>query len=69
MSFSRQRRRPVPVPGDYESELVNLCGSRRRADEMIRAEMKRRPGFSRIGAALALVTRLRHQRDGYAKPL
>lgn len=65
--FSRQRR--GQGPGDYETELVKLVGSARRADEMIRAEMARRPGFSRVGAALALVTRLRHRRDGYAKPL
>jgi hypothetical protein len=65
--FSRQRR--GQWPGDYENELVKLVGSPRRADEMIRAELKRRPGFSRAGAALALVTRLRHRRDGYAKPL
>jgi hypothetical protein len=66
--FSRQRR-GGHWPGDYESELLKLVGSARRADEMIRAEMARRPGFSRAGAALALVTRLRHRQDGYAKPL
>jgi hypothetical protein len=66
--FSRQRR-GGHGPGDYESELVKLVGSAGRADEMIRAEMARRPEFSRVGAALALVTRLRHRRDGYAKPL
>jgi hypothetical protein len=69
MSFCGQRRQPTAAPGDYENELTNLCGSRRRADEMIRAEMKRRPELSRVGAALALVTRLRHQKDGYARPL
>jgi hypothetical protein len=69
MSFCSQRRPPERKPGDYESELVSLCGSRWRANEMILAEMAQRPEMSRIGAALALVTRLRHQKDGYAKPL
>lgn len=69
MSFCGQRRRPAPAAGDYESELTNLCGNRRRADEMIRAEMRARPELSRVGAALALVTRLRHQKHGYARPL
>jgi hypothetical protein len=62
MSFCSQRRPPSHAPGDYESELVSLCASRRRADELIREEMARRPELSRIGAALALVTRLRHQK-------
>ena len=66
--FGRQRR-GGHGPGDYESELATLVGSSRRADELIRAEMTRRPEFSRAGAALALVTRLRHRRGGYAKPL
>jgi len=62
MSFCSQRRPPSHAPGDYVSELVSLCASRRRADELIRDEMARRPELSRIGAALALVTRLRHQK-------
>ena len=50
-------------PGDYEAELAALCGSRRRANRMINEERKRRPGLSRAGAAMAAVTRLRHDRD------
>jgi hypothetical protein len=50
-------------PGDYEAELVELCGSRRRASRLIREEMKRRPGLSRPGAALAVVTRVRHEQN------
>jgi hypothetical protein len=67
MSFCGQRRRPSPAPGDYESELTQLCGSRRRAHELIHAEIARRPQLSRAGAALALVTRLRHQQGDRAE--
>lgn len=57
-------------PGDYEAELIVLCnGSRRRADRLIDDEMKRKPGLSRPGAALAVVTRLRHEQDPYPRPL
>jgi hypothetical protein len=57
-------RRQRAEPGDYEAALVRLCGgSRRQANRLIRAEMKRQPGVSRAGAALAAVTRIRHERD------
>jgi hypothetical protein len=57
-------RRQHIKPGDYETELIALCaGSWWRANRLIRAEMKRQPGLSRAGAALAVVTRLRHERD------
>ncbi len=69
MSLLRQRRAREHAPGDYEAELASICGSRWRANEMILAEMAQRPEMSRMGAALALVTRLRHQKDGYDKPL
>lgn len=68
---ARGELRPRRIePGDYEAELVALCnGSRRRADRLISAEMERKPGLSRAGAALAVVTRLRHERDPYSRPL
>jgi hypothetical protein len=69
MSFCSQRRRAEHSPGDYESELVSLCGGRRRADDLIGEEMAARPELSRVGAALALVTRMRHQRDGFPRPV
>ena len=50
--------------GDYEAELVRLCkGDRARADELIADERAKAPGTSRQGAALAIVTRLRHNED------
>jgi len=60
----RSRRRAATGPGDYEAELVRMCrGSRRKADQLIREELVRSPTLTRAGAALALVTRIRHQRD------
>jgi hypothetical protein len=56
-------------PGDYEAELIKLCNSRRRARRLIREEMARKPGLSKAGAALAAVTRLKHERDPYPRPL
>jgi hypothetical protein len=53
-------------PGDYEAELVRLCqGNRTKANALIDAEMQRAPTMSRQGAALALVTRIRHERMPY----
>ena len=57
------------APGDYEAELIVLSGSRWRARRLLGDEMKRNPGLSRAGAALAVVTRLRHERDPYPRPL
>ena len=51
------------TPGDYEAELIALCGSRRRASRLIDEELQRRPELSRAGAALAVVTRVRHERN------
>ncbi len=57
-------------PGDYEAELVRLCkGNRREAERLILAQIERSPGMSRQGAALAAVTRLRHDRSPYPPPL
>ena len=62
------RRPPKPKirkprrPGDYEAELVRLCkGNRARAEQLIADECEKSPGMSRQGAALAIVTRLRHE--------
>jgi len=47
-------------------ELVRLCkGNRQLAEKLIAEERQKSEGMSRQGAALALVTRLRHER----KPL
>ena len=64
------RPRKAGGPGDYEAELVRLCkGNRREAERLILAQIERSPGMSRQGAALALVTRLRHERSPYPPPL
>ncbi len=65
----RRELRTVVYAGDYEAELVRLCGSKRKARRLIRDELMRAPGTSRAGAALAIVTRLRHARDPYPHPL
>jgi hypothetical protein len=57
----RKKIRKPRRPGDYEAELVRLCkGNRARAEALIADECKKTPGTSRQGAALAIVTRLRH---------
>ena len=62
-------RRPRS-PGDYEAELVRLCkGNRREADRLIAEELQRSPAMSRQGAALAVVTRIRHEREPYTRPI
>jgi len=49
-------------PGDYEAELVRLCkGDRARAEQLIADECEKSAGTSRQGAALTIVTRLRHE--------
>ncbi len=51
-------------PGDYEAELIRLChGDKAVAMRLIEGERKRKPSFSRQGAAAAAVTRLRHDRN------
>jgi hypothetical protein len=56
--------RKTRSPGDYEAELVRLCkGNRREAERLIAEEQKKSPDLSRQGAALALVTRIRHERE------
>lgn len=61
---------PKAEPGDYEAELIRLChGNRERAERYIQEERKRSPELSRVGAAMAAVTRLRYDRDGYPPPL
>ncbi len=60
--------RRAPSPGDYEAELIELCGER-KAEELIRAELQRSPTLSRVGAAMAVVTRLRVEREGLGPPL
>ncbi|HEX6998043.1 MAG TPA: hypothetical protein VF322_07850 [Gammaproteobacteria bacterium] len=63
---ARKARRP----GDYEAELVRLCkGDWREAERLIREELERSPSMSRQGAALAVVTRIRHQRAPFPRPL
>ena len=70
MAWRGELRRRNISPGDYVAELIALCqGSRSKAYRLIRAEKKRRPGVSEAGAALAAVTRLRHERDPSPRPL
>ena len=58
---AKQKARKTRNPGDYEAELVRLCkGNRIEANRLIVEEVEKSPGLSRQGAALALVTRLRH---------
>ncbi len=57
-------------PGDYEAELIRLCrGNRAKAEKHIQEIMARSPELSRVGAAMAAVTRIRHEKDGYPSPL
>jgi hypothetical protein len=64
LTWRGELRRRTIAPGDYVAELIALCrGSRWKAHRLIRAERKRRPGLSEAGAAMAAVTRLRHERD------
>jgi len=59
----RKQQRKSRSPGDYESELVRLCkGNRNRSDQLIAEQMAASPEMSRQGAALAIVTRMRHQK-------
>ena len=54
----RTKKAPKPwSPGDYEAE------------RLIAEEQKRSPSLSRQGAALALVTRIRHEREPYSRSL
>lgn len=59
----KKKLRRTHSPGDYEAELVRLCkGSRKEAERLILAELQRSPAMSRQGAAMAVVTRIRHER-------
>ncbi len=59
-----RRRGTAGGAGDYEAELVRLCrGNRRKAERLIEEELARSPGLTPAGAALAVVTRIRHERD------
>lgn len=59
----KKKLRKLRSPGDYEAELVRLCkGDRREAERLLTEQLERSPGLSRQGAALAVVTRIRHER-------
>ena len=61
---AKKKLRKTRSPGDYEAELVRLCrGNRKKAEQLILEELARSPAMSRQGAALAVVTRLRHERE------
>lgn len=61
---TKQKPRKARSPGDYEAELVRLCkGNRKQAELLILEELETSPALSRQGAALAIVTRLRHERS------
>jgi hypothetical protein len=60
---SKTTARKSRSPGDYEAELVRLCkGNRQRAEQLIAEHCAMSPDASRQGAALAIVTRLRHDK-------
>jgi hypothetical protein len=61
---AKKKPRKTRSPGDYEAELVRLCkGNRSKAEQLIIEELERSPSMSRQGAALAVVTRLRHEQE------
>ena len=65
-----RRRGTTGGAGDYEAELVRLCrGNRRKAERLIEEELARSPGLTPAGAALAVVTRMRHERDPHVSRL
>jgi hypothetical protein len=65
-----RRRGTTGGAGDYEAELVRLCrGNRRKAERLIEEELARSPGLSPAGAALAIVTRIRTERDPHVSRL
>lgn len=66
----KKKSRKFRSPGDYEAELVRLCkGNRKEAERLIMEELQRSPEMSRQGAALALVTRIRHEREPVSRPM
>lgn len=70
LPLKKRRVRKARSPGDYEAELVRLCnGNRREAERLIAEQQERSPSMSRQGAAMAVVTRIRHERAPYSKPL
>jgi hypothetical protein len=57
-----REKRKTRNPGDYEAELVRLCkGNRKRAEALILEALEQAPTMSRQGAAMMVVTRLRHE--------
>lgn len=70
LPLKKRRVRKPRSPGDYEAELVRLCnGNRQEAERLIAEQQERSPSMSRQGAAMAVVTRIRHERAPYSKPL
>ena len=58
----KKKARKPRSPGDYEAELIRLCrGNRKLSEQLIAEQREKSPGMSRQGAALAIVTRMRHQ--------
>lgn len=58
----KKKIRKARSPGDYEAELVRLCrGNRERAEALILEALEKSPTLSRQGAALKVVTRMRHE--------
>src|SRR5690606_13430409 len=65
-----RRRTSAGGPGDYFTELVRLCrGNRGKAERLIQEELARSPNLTPAGAALAVVTRIRHERDPHVSRL
>jgi len=66
----KKKSRKARSPGDYEAELVRLCkGNRNAVEQLIAAELEKSPTLSRQGAALSLVTRMRHEREPVKRSL
>ncbi len=66
----RRRRGTAGGVGDYEAELVRLCrGNRRKAEQLIGEEVARPPSLTPAGAALVVVTRIRHELDPHVSRL
>jgi len=62
---ARVNRNRAFRPGDYVAELTRLChGNRAQVERLIDYELKRHPGFSRQGAAMAAVESLVRDRGG-----
>lgn len=67
---AKKKIRKTRSPGDYEAELVRLCkGNRKKAEALILEALEQSPTMSRQGAAMTIVTRLRHAMEPVRRKL